>query len=67
MVDNVGPAGLPCCLLSFLTSGAWWQGARRVNWDRFAGVIYDKFASRSPTYASKADKVTRTSQVCSLG
>ena len=42
--------------LSFLTSGAWRHGGRRVNWARVAGVIYDKFdgefASRSLTYAS---------------
>jgi len=42
--------------LSFLTSGAWRRGGRRVNWARVAGVIYDKFdgefASRSLTYAS---------------
>jgi hypothetical protein len=42
--------------LSFLTSGAWRHGGRRVNWARVAGVIYDKFdgefASRSQTYAS---------------
>ncbi len=29
--------------LSFLTSGAWRHGGRRVNWARVAGVIYDKF------------------------
>jgi hypothetical protein len=32
-----------------LTSGAWRHGGSRVNWDRGAGVIYDKFDGERAT------------------
>jgi len=56
VVDSVGRAGLPAAGPLAQLLDVWRHGGRRINWDRVAGVIYDKFdgelASYSLTYVS---------------